>query len=166
MLKLTYRNASLEDLPEIVRIYNSTIPSAMVTADTKEVTLESKLSWFHAHNNDNRPLWTVINAGEIIGWASFQNYHDRPAYKPTAEISIYVSDSHRGKGYGKEILQYCIDYAPSHGIKTFIALIFAHNIPSLNLFYGAGFEKWGELPNITELHGIERTVCILGKRVG
>ncbi len=163
---LTYRNATLNDLPEIVRIYNSTIPSAMVTADTKEVTPKSRLPWFHAHNTEDRPLWIVLRGNTIIGWASFQNYHERSAYKATAEISIYVAYSHRRNGCGKEILQHCINYAPSKGIRTFIALIFAHNIPSLNLFYGAGFETWGELPDVTELHGIERSVRILGKRVG
>ena len=38
-----HRNAIWEDLPEIVAIYNSTIPGRMVTADTEPVTVASKM---------------------------------------------------------------------------------------------------------------------------
>ena len=40
------RYASEADLPAIVAIYNSTVPSRMVTADTEPVTVESRLAWF------------------------------------------------------------------------------------------------------------------------
>ncbi|MDR1677843.1 MAG: N-acetyltransferase, partial [Deltaproteobacteria bacterium] len=42
MIKLNYRNAIETDLEEIVEIYNSTIPSRMVTADTEIVSVASK----------------------------------------------------------------------------------------------------------------------------
>lgn len=163
---MKFRNALHTDLPGIVDIYNSTVSSRMVTADTTPVTVESRQQWFDDHTPDKHPLWLVEDDNEnIIGWVSFQPFYGRPAYDATAEISIYLDPVQRGKGYGKNILQYCIDKAPSFKIKTLLGFIFAHNTPSLQLFMALGFEEWGDLKNVANLDGIERSLKILGKHL-
>ena len=166
MTLLKYRDAVQKDLESIVEIYNSTIPTRMVTADTEPVSVESRQQWFNEHTADKRPLWIVENENsDIIGWVSFQNFYGRPAYDATSEISIYLHESARGKGLGREILEYCISRAPAFHIKTLLGFIFAHNEPSLRLFRNAGFEEWAYLPNIAVLDGEEKGLKILGKRV-
>ncbi|HKG69108.1 MAG TPA: hypothetical protein VKA92_09585, partial [Segetibacter sp.] len=59
MSQLLYVDATLQDLPKIVEIYNSTVASRMVTADTEPVSVESKRNWFKAHSPDKRPLWVI-----------------------------------------------------------------------------------------------------------
>ncbi len=164
---LKFRNAELADLGKIVDIYNSTIASRMVTADVDEVSVSGKKQWFNEHNPETRPLWVVEDEGDqTIGWVSFSSFHERPAYSGTVEVSIYLDESCRGKGYGKTILQYCIDNAGKFGVKNLVALIFLHNEPSLKLFRHFGFEDWGTLPDVAVLDGIERSLKILGKRIG
>jgi len=166
MEELKFRDAIKKDLKKIVKIYNSTIPSRMVTADTEPVSVESRKKWFNEHNSTKRPLWVVENKSKvIIGWVSFQSFYGRPAYNATVEISIYLETEQRGKGFGKQILQYCIENAPKYGIKTLLGFIFAHNEPSIKLFKSFGFEDWATLPNIAELDGQERSLKILGKRI-
>ncbi len=166
MSNIKFRNANLADLGVIVEIYNSTITSRMVTADTEPVTVESRQQWFEEHSPDKRPLWVIENAAEtIIGWISFQSFYGRPAYDATAEISIYLDTKQRGKGLGKEALQYSIDHAPEFGIKTLLGFIFSHNEQSLKLFRHVGFEDWATLPGIAVLDGQERNLKILGKRI-
>ena len=166
MYALSYRNATQPDLGRIVQIYNSTVPTRMVTADTEPVTIESKQKWFGEHNPVNRPLWVIENPEKkIIGWVSFQSFYGRPAYNATVEISIYLDTEQRGKGLGKEILQYCIDCAIKFGVKTLLGFIFMHNEPSLKLFRHFGFEDWATLPNIAVLDRKERGLKILGKRI-
>lgn len=165
-MSLQYKDATLEDLPKIVGIYNTTVASRMVTADTEPVTVESKLSWFNEHSPDKRPLWIIANnKKEVVGWASFQSFYGRPAYNATVEISIYLDPAQRGKGFGKQVLQHCIYTSPNLGIKTLLGFIFAHNEPSLNLFKYFGFEEWATFPNVAILDGVERSLKILGKRV-
>ena len=164
---LIYRDATIDDMERIVAIYNSTVPSRMVTADTEPVTVESRMPWFYEHNSAIRPLWVIEKEdNQIIGWISFQSFYGRPAYAATAEISIYLDASQRGKGIGKEVLQYSIDQAKQMGIKTLLGFIFAHNEPSIKLFRQLGFEDWATLPDIAVLDGIERSLKILGKRLG
>ena len=165
MQTLLYRDATVNDLPKIVEIYNTTIASRMVTADIEPVTVDSRIEWFNKHNGQ-RPLWIVINEqNNIAGWVSFQSFYGRPAYDATVEISIYIDENERGKGLGKQILTRCIQASPACGIKTLLGFIFAHNEPSLKLFRHCGFEEWASLPDVATLDGVERSLKILGKRV-
>lgn len=163
--ELFYRDATEADLQQIVDIYNTTITSRMVTADTEPVNVESRMRWFHEHNSHKRPLWVIEQEAKIIGWVSFQSFYGRPAYDATVEISIYLDEQHRGKGFGKQVLRYCIKTAPTYGIKTLLGFIFSHNEPSLKLFRNEGFEDWATLPNIAMLDGMEKGLKILGKRI-
>ena len=163
---LSYRDAKRSDLEKITEIYNSTIASRLVTADTEPVSVESKVNWFDEHSSDKRPLWVVENeANEIVGWVSFQSFYGRPAYDATVEISIYLDAGQRGKGLGKQVLEYSINRAPEFGFKTILGFIFSHNEPSLKLFKHFGFEEWANLPNIAVLDNTERSLTILGKRI-
>jgi len=163
---MKFRDALQNDLPVIVAIYNSTVQGRMVTADTEPVSVESRQQWFDEHSPGRLPLWMVEDEeNNIIGWVSFQAFYGRPAYDATAEISIYIDPMERGKGYGKKILQYAMQHAPSFGIKTLLGFIFAHNGPSIELFMKLGFEEWGHLKNIANIDGKDISVKIVGKRL-
>ncbi|GAA0883497.1 GNAT family N-acetyltransferase [Sphingobacterium siyangense subsp. cladoniae] len=166
MNQLKFRDAAQQDLPRIVEIYNSTIASRMVTADTAPVSVASRQKWFDEHNASKRPLWLIEDENnQIIGWVSFQSFYGRPAYDATVEISIYLDEQQRGRGLGKQILQYCIDKAPDLGVHTLLGFIFAHNLPSIALFEKMGFKEWANLPNIATLDQEERSLKILGIRI-
>nr|WP_315481067.1 GNAT family N-acetyltransferase [uncultured Undibacterium sp.] len=162
----THRLARLEDLNAIVAIYNSTIASRMVTADTEEISVESRLNWFHEHTPEKRPLWVVEGAqGEIIGWLSFSNFYGRPAYSGTAELSIYLHESTRRQGLGRYFLEQAIAFAPKIQVHTLLGFIFGHNVASMNLFASFNFEIWANMPKVANLDGVERDLIIFGKRV-
>lgn len=163
--ELTLRDATEADLPAIVAIYNATIPGRMVTADTEPVSVESRLPWFRAHNPRTRPLWVVTDKEQVCAWLSLSSFYGRPAYNPTAEVSIYVADSHRRRGLGRALLQRVIQGAPLCEVRTLLGFIWAHNEPSLKLFYAEGFTQWGHFPRVAVLDGIERDLIILGRRV-
>lgn len=162
---LKFRLAEFSDLEEIVRIYNSTIPSRLVTADLNFVSVEDRTPWFYKYSADKRPLWMVESDGGIVGWAGLQNFHEREAYDITAEISIYLDENTRGKGFGRMILQEVVKRAPSLGIEKLIGLIFSHNIPSIQLFKSEGFAEWGNLPDVAKLDGVHRGLTIMGRKV-
>jgi phosphinothricin acetyltransferase len=172
MPSYVHRLARPEDLPVIVDIYNSTVASREVTADTEPVSVQSREGWFAEHTPGRRPLW-VIHAGdddraepEVIGWMSYSNFYGRPAYSGTAELSIYIAEPWRGKGIGRYCLEQAIAFAPQIEVHTLLGFIFGHNAPSLALFRKFGFDTWAHFPRVANLDGIERDLIILGKRVG
>ena len=159
-----HRHAALADLPAIVAIYNSTVASRMVTADLAPVSVESRQRWFDEHRPDSRPLWVLERDGAIAAWLSFSSFYGRPAYAGTAEVSIYVGERFRRCGLGAHLLQAAIAHAPVIGVQTLLGFIFGHNLPSLALFERFGFERWGHLPRVAVLDGIERDLVIVGRQ--
>jgi L-amino acid N-acyltransferase YncA len=160
------RDATPADLPAIVEIYNSTVPSRMVTADVEPVPVESRRAWFREHDPESRPIWVAEVDGEIAGWLSFEDFRKRAAYHATAEVSVYVSEKHRRRGIGRRLLEEAIRRAPELGLKTLTGGIFGHNGPSIRLFEGFGFERWAHYPRVAELDGVERDLVVLGLRLG
>ena len=164
-MSLTHRLATRADLAQIVEIYNATIASRQVTADTEPVSVASRVDWFEAHKPEFRPLWVVEMDGQIAAWLSFSSFYGRPAYNKTAELSVYVDAAFRQRGLGSYLLTQAIAHAPSIGLDTLLGFIFAHNQPSLVLFEKFGFARWGELPKVALLDGVARDLVIVGRRV-
>lgn len=166
--------ASKADLEQIVEIYNQSVTERNATADLSPVSVKSREAWFDAHGS-NRPIYVLKanadnkaqneNGGQILAWASLSDYYPREAYDITAEISVYIRKSARGKGFGKILAKHLIENAPNFGIKNIVAVIFKSNTASLNLFTNLGFSKWGELPNVCDMSGKFESVIILGKKL-
>jgi L-amino acid N-acyltransferase YncA len=161
------RHAQPSDLKEIVAIYNAAIPGRMATADTEAVTVASRESWFAEFDPTRRPLWVFAPDQEstIRGWLSLRSFYGRPAYAATVEVGVYVDPASHGRGIARALLAHAVGAAPALRIRTLLAFVFGHNAPSLALFGRAGFTRWGRLPGVAELDGIERDLVILGRRV-
>ena len=159
------RDATEADLPAIVEIFNATIPSRMVSAQVEPVSVEERLPWFRAHSADHHPLWVMSDGNQVIAWLSLQSFLPRCAYAGTAEVSVYVHENFLRCGLAKNFLNEAIARAPALEITGLIGHIFAHNEPSLRLFANVGFERWGLLPRVARLDGIERDLVIVGRHV-
>jgi phosphinothricin acetyltransferase len=162
---MAIRDARAADLAGIVAIYNEAVPGRRATADTEPVPVESRTAWFREHTPERRPLWVMEHEGAVVGWLSFQSFYGRPAYEATAEISVYVSTRAQRGGVGRALLTRAIERAPGLRLETLVGFVFAHNAPSVGLFESLGFARWGHLPRVARLDGVERDLLILGRRV-
>ena len=158
------RAAEVHDLPRIVEIYNASIPGRLATADTEPVTVEARRPWFEAHGA-RRPIWVDARDGAIAGWVGLGDFYGRPAYAPTAELSVYVAPEARRGGVARALVGHAIAEAPSLGIATLLGFVFGHNAPSLALLERHGFARWGLLPRVAVLDGVERDLVLLGLRL-
>ncbi|AMN50369.1 GNAT family N-acetyltransferase [Psychrobacter sp. P2G3] len=179
--QFTVQRASKADLPEILAIYNQSIAGKQATANLTPVTCEERAEWFEEHLNSlTRPIYVVRavvklaadttesavqTASPIIAWGSFSDLYARTAYHISTEISIYLHQDYHGKGLGSLLARWMMTQAPSLGIHNVIALIFAHNQPSLGLFRKLGFEQWGYMPKVCDMEGFIADVVMLGKAV-
>ncbi|PPS39209.1 GNAT family N-acetyltransferase [Chroococcidiopsis sp. TS-821] len=154
------RNALISDLPDIISIYNASIPTRKATADTEPISVESRLDWFAKHNK-SRPLWVLEIEREVVAWIGLTSFYGgRPAYNATAEVSIYIAPQHQSKGYGTMLVRRMIDYCPCVGVTTLLAMYFDHNDVSRRMFEKLGFEPKGHLPEIAVLDGEKRGLIV------
>jgi phosphinothricin acetyltransferase len=159
------RDARETDLDDIVRIYNASIPGRLATADTEPVSTESRQAWFRERDVRRHPIWVLEREGHAAGWLSFGKFYGRPAYAATAEVSIYVDPGVQRSGVATALMDQALARAASLGLTTFLGFVFAHNERSVALCRKYGFERWGHLPRIAMLDGVERDLLILGRRL-
>lgn len=155
----TLKKADKDELPQIVAIYNQGIGTA--NADMAPVSVESRLAWFDAHD-EKRPLVVLKVQDAVVAWASLSNLYERPAYRHSSEISIYVDAHYQGCGLGAYLLTHLMQQAKTLDISSIVALIYGHNEASLGLFKKYGFVQWGVLPRVCLSFGKLADVVILG----
>jgi len=92
------RLASINDLPQIVGIYNEAVQQRFATADLDVVSVEQRTAWFLDHDPDTLPIYVAEQQRDVMGWCSLSAYRPgRAALRATAEISYYVRADSRGR---------------------------------------------------------------------
>jgi phosphinothricin acetyltransferase len=141
-MSILVREATQEDLPAILEIYNDAVLHTTATYDYEPRTMEHRIAWYEDHAKHNYPVFVAQNgAGRIVGWSSLNQYHARPGYRFTTENSIYVAADQRGRGIGKRLMPPLIDGARQRGLHAILAGIDAENEASLRLHTAFGFVK-------------------------
>ena len=162
---IEFRFAETLDAPFLAEVYNAAMVGGRVTAETRPVTAENRVAWLQAHPRESRPCWLALWEGEPAGMLYLSDFHPRPAYSITAEISLYLQPSSQQKGLGKKMLAFAQDQALNLGVETLVGLIYDINEPSLRLFAQAGFERVGYLPRVARHKEGERGLVLMAKRL-
>ena len=148
----TVRKATFEDLEAITEIYNDAIQKTVATFDTEPKSLEEQKAWF-SHHDGKYPIIVAEEDDSIVGWASLSRWSDRCAYSDTAEISLYVRESHRGKGIGRKLINEIIDEGKRAHLHTVIARISEGNSMSIHLHESVGFRHIGVMKEVGRKFG-------------
>ncbi|MBF0785647.1 N-acetyltransferase family protein [Muribacter muris] len=170
---MAIRKAIEADFDAILAIYNQAIPTHQTTGDLTFATRESRREWFDFHlNSEKYPLWVVVENGDVVGWFSFSPFYDRAGFAHSSEISLYLDERAKGKGYGSKIVQFMQDIMLAHGINVLTAYVFELNQVSYRLMKKHGFECWGRFPNLANMGKDEqgqdkwRTLLLMGYQKG
>jgi L-amino acid N-acyltransferase YncA len=92
--------------------------------------------------------------GEVAGYAYLARYHQRSAYRRTAEASVYVApDSHR-RGIGRALMERLLEEGARAGVRQVIAIVGVTEDPApLALPLAFGFREVGRLEAVGFKHG-------------
>ncbi len=146
MLKI--RNATLNDLPEIMDIYNHAILHTTSLWVEKPVDLKNRVAWFNEKENAKFPIFVATLDDVIVGYATYGLWRPFGGYEQSREHSVYVKDGIHGKGIGTQLLSRLIIQAKEDNVHVLIAAIEAKNKASINLHQKLGFINRGTLPQV------------------
>ena len=138
----TVRAAEDSDLPAIADIYNDAVLNSTATFDTEPSTPAEFEQWLRDRSHPYAVL-VAEGGGEVVGWAAIKPFASKPAYRFTAENTVYVRADRRGKGVGKALLGRLLETAAENGFRTVIARIAAPNPASVRLHRRFGFRRVG-----------------------
>ncbi|HKF82622.1 MAG TPA: GNAT family N-acetyltransferase [Solirubrobacterales bacterium] len=103
--------------------------------------------------------WLVAEReGEVIGYAYATAFNERPAYRWSASVSVYVAGAARGAGVGRALYEDLFDRLRERGFRMACAGITLPNEASVGLHESLGFERIGVNRDIGWKHGAWRDV--------
>jgi phosphinothricin acetyltransferase len=106
----------------------------------------------------------AVENGQVAGWAALTAVSGRCIYAGVAEVSVYVSQNHRGKKIGTALLQTLIAESEHNGFWTLQAGIFPENKASIGVHQNNGFRIIGYREKIGKMDNIWRDNVILERR--
>jgi len=147
------------DWAQVRAIYVEGLREGNSTFETQAPSWEA---WDEAHLKSPR---LVMRADDkVLGWAALSAVSRRSVYSGVAELTIYVTESARGKGIGRALLEQLIEESEQAGIWTLQASIFPENVASIELHLKCGFREVGRRESIAKLNGVWRDTILFERR--
>lgn len=156
-----------EDVPAIAAIYAHHVLHGTGTFET-EPPSAADMAGRRADVLGKRLPWLVAeNAGLVVGYAYCQWFKPRPAYRYSAEDSVYLAPAAMRRGVGRALLAQLETEAIAAGVRRLIAVIGdSANHGSIGLHAALGFRPVGTLTSCGWKFGRWLDVVLMDKAVG
>lgn len=132
------------DLPALTAIYAHHVLHGTGTFETTPPS-EADMAQRRADVAARGLPWLVLeDDGQVMGFAYCQWFKPRPAYRFSAEDSIYLHPDAAGRGLGRQLLEALAGEAQARGVRKLIAVIGdSANAASLGVHRSVGFTEAG-----------------------
>ena len=146
---MTIIRASIEaDLPEITAIYEHHVLHGTGTFEIDPPTLADMRARRADVLSKGLPYLVAADSGSgrVLGYAYCTWFKPRPAYRFSAEDSVYIAPDVHGKGLGRALLAELAAQATNIGVRKLIAVIGdSKNGGSIGVHRSVGFTEVGVL---------------------
>ncbi|MCH9694505.1 MAG: GNAT family N-acetyltransferase [Gammaproteobacteria bacterium] len=144
---MNIRAAGAADAEAILEIYRPIVLHTAISFETRAPAAEEMLRRIEAAQEKHS--WIVCEvADEIAGYAYAGMLRLREAYQYSTEVSAYVAEAHRGRGYGLQLYAALAQELRQLGYCNLYAAITMPNDASVALHGRAGFRHVGTFPNV------------------
>ncbi len=148
-----------EQFPEIAEIYRQGLETGNATFETSVPNWED---WDKSKLEHSR--FAAVTDNIIVGWAALSAVSGRCVYEGVAEVSIYISNDHKGQGIGKALMTKLIVESEINGIWTLQSGMFPENEATIALHKSTGFRIIGHREKIGKLGDTWRDTVIMERR--
>jgi L-amino acid N-acyltransferase YncA len=135
------------DVPAVTRLFNAGVDAADLTVDVAHRTEEQVAAWLLAAPPQFESYVVDADAG-AMAWASLTRHHERDAYAPTAELTLYVEPAMRRHGVGFELGSHMIARARARSFHSLVTLLPAGAAHGARTAARLGFVEIGTLRGV------------------
>lgn len=140
------RPSNVHDLSAITAIYQHHVLTGTGTFEITPPTRDEMQTRRADVLSKQLPYLVLEHQGDVVGFCYCNWFKPRPAYRFSAEDSIYLAPMAAGKGWGRLLLNELMASAQRAGIRKLIAVIGdSTNHASIGLHAAAGFRHAGVL---------------------
>jgi phosphinothricin acetyltransferase len=149
-------DATVDDLPAIVDLYNDVIATTTAIYRDDPVTLADRAAWLDERRAEGFPVLVAREerTGAVVGLGSYGWFKSSPpGYATTVEHTVLVAADHRGAGLGTRLVGELIARASAAGFHMMVGLVDAANVGSIRLHERLGFAEVARMPEIARKDG-------------
>jgi len=140
------RPSTEADVTAMTAIYAHHVLHATGTFETTPPTEQEMAARRADVLSKGLPYLVVEDAAGVLGFAYCTWFKPRPAYRFSAEDSIYLAPTAHGKGLGRLLLQELMAQAERASVRKLIAVIGdSNNLGSIGVHKACGFSPVGVL---------------------
>lgn len=139
---MKFRLATVEDAPELLKIYQPYVEKTAITFEYEVPTLEDFKSRI-SKTSKLFPYILALEGDKIIGYAYAGRYRERAAYDWVVELSIYMDENERHHGAGTALYQRLLTALSVLNYQRAYACITYPNPASIAFHEKFGFEPIG-----------------------
>jgi phosphinothricin acetyltransferase len=145
MSAFTLRDAVIEDVPALRRIYEDAVLHGTATYELVPPDETEMATRFRNLTGQGYPYLVALDAeGAVVAYAYAGPFRARPAYRWSVEDSVYMLPEAKGKGIGTALLRRLVEVCEEKGFRQMIAVIGgSDHQPSIKLHERVGFQHIG-----------------------
>ena len=144
---LVIRSAEEADGAAVAEIYAPYVRETAVSFELEPPTA-AVMAQRIATTIDIYPWLVAAQGCEVVGYAYAGKHRDRPAYRWTVDVTIYVDTGKHEQGIGRALYRVLLDTLRQQGFRSAFAEIVLPNPGSIRLHETAGFELIGVHNNV------------------
>lgn len=146
---LIIRPATADDAGALAAIYGDAVLHGLGTFEEIPPDAEEMARRLAAVRDKGMPYVVAELDGQVAGYAYASPFRPRTGYRYTAETSIYVAPSAKGRGLGSTLLAPVIAECERLGLRQLMAVVGgSENLASIALHRAFGFEVQGVMTNV------------------
>jgi phosphinothricin acetyltransferase len=163
----TVRPATTDDLGAVAGIFAFYVTSTVVTFEEDPPAVTHWRQKFGSCAERRLPFLVAEADGIVAGYAYASPWRPKPAYRHTAEDSVYLAPECRGRGLGGLLLDALLAACPPAGVQQVVAVIADTGDPaSVALHRARGFTEAGRLSQVGRKHGRWIDTVLMQRAVG
>jgi len=161
------RPSRTQDVPAITAIYAHHVLVGTGTFELDPPSLSDMEDRRADVLSKGLPYLVAADGGRLLGFAYCNWFKPRPAYRFSAEDSIYMAADAQGRGIGRALLIELITQAEQAGIRKLIAVIGdSANVSSIAVHRSVGFAPVGILKSCGWKFDQWRDVVLMDMPIG
>lgn len=140
------------DETKICEIYNYYIKETLATFEEMPLSvpqMRERIDGYILHY----PWFVCELDDKVVGYAYASKFHQRTAYRHTAEATVYIRNGFARRGIGKALYQALLTFLRNQDCHSVMALIALPNAGSIGLHESFQFAKVGHIKEVGRKFG-------------
>lgn len=165
MNSITFAELTESDLPLVKEVYDYYTLHSTAVYFTDPVPMKEIRAIVPLHSPEYRSFLIKDRADETLGFCYFSRFKEKPAFRISVEVTVYLKPDCLHRGVGTQALQLLEPYIKEGGFSNAVALIDSENVASIRVFEKCGYTCCADIKEVAEKSGKKLTLKMYQKLV-